>query len=506
MLRLLEKCTLVISLFLTSLSIVVSVDASLDGVVDEMLPITTNSHEKLAPADRVIEDGCYFIIFGANEHRCLEIDDWRKDDNADLKIDIFFGSTNQRFYFQYCDNGCYTITEMHSKKNLRVSDNKSSRSNIVQAGNVGGADDKWELIPTEDGYYYIRNKSNGCCLDNGNDSSAIGGVVGSYPFNGTEAQKWLLIPVNENEIGNLNNGFYEIASANDENIVLDVYNDSMDLGTLLIAGSKKDASVYTVSNQRFYVEYQGDGYYSLMPLHSGMYIHASGDEAATAVYQYEGNTISNANWKIIPSDNGTYYLCNRETEGYLSFNDLGEYPNNKVTTEDFDGSASQQWKFLPIDINEFELKVGYYRIVAGFDRSRVLDIHYADENDGGDLVSYVWKDDPNQRFYVERQSDGYYTIMACHSGRYIHVSDEAGYKKNVHQWGGSDYLNARWQIIPTGDGKSYYLRNKHYGGFLDGNGEGGIFYLTFSFEVYMDAFNGSAYQKWIFEEIGGSSN
>jgi len=89
---------------------------------------------------------------------------------------------------------------------------------------------------------------------------------------------------------------------------------------------------------------------------------------------------------------------------------------------------NQQFTFEPLDD-------GYYRIVARHS-GKVLDIEQASMDDGAPLIQYDWKGGDNQRFSVDDVGDGNFVITAKHSGK---VLDVAGASQSdgaaVTQWG-----------------------------------------------------------------------
>lgn len=140
------------------------------------------------------------------------------------------------------------------------------------------------------------------------------------------------------------------------------------------------------------------------------------------------------------------------------------------------------------------IKNGYYMIQSGNSSSRVLDINNFSLNNGGNLEIYNKNKTTNQVFYLQYRNNGYYSIRAVHSGKYLHKS---GSGTNVHQWDGYNNANALWEIKSAGNGY-YYLRNKNSGLYLDNSGG----YTTLGNNVIVYKFNKSNAQKWKFISTG----
>jgi hypothetical protein len=73
-------------------------------------------------------------------------------------------------------------------------------------------------------------------------------------------------------------------------------------------------------------------------------------------------------------------------------------------------------------------------------------------------------------FIIKKQSDGYYTITAVHSGKLLDVDGGKCYNGvNVQQWSANGENNQKWKIVKTSDGY-YSLISKSNGLYLDVSG------------------------------------
>lgn len=283
-------------------------------------------------------------------------------------------------------------------------------------------------------------------------------------------------------------GTYMIVSGNSSSLVLDINNSNMENGGNLEIFNKNNTL-----NQRFYVRYE-NGAYTIMSVNSGKYLHIADERYSnTNVHQWDGYRHPNAQWEIIPAGDGYYYLRNKGNGSYLDNCGGRAAAGNNVIAFPFNGAYSQKWKFVEIDnLYTVNFNDNYFMIVSGNSDQRVLDINGSNQNNGGNLEIFRKNNTKNQRFYL-RYENGYFTIMAVHSGKYLHISDEADQTANVHQWSGNRHDNARWYIIPVGDGY-YYLQNKATGSYLDNSSA----CTDPGNNVISYPFNGSAAQKWKF--------
>jgi hypothetical protein len=137
---------------------------------------------------------------------------------------------------------------------------------------------------------------------------------------------------------------------------------------------------------------------------------------------------------------------------------------------------------------------GWYVLgsACGKDGLSVLDICNNSMDDGGNAIIYPWHQAMNQVFYIKPVGDeGYYSIMAMHSGKYLHVKDGSASIVNVHQWSCCDHTNSHWRIYDAGDGFCY-IQNRSTGSFLDLNGAD----ITPTNNVGCYDFNKTNAQKW----------
>lgn len=115
--------------------------------------------------------------------------------------------------------------------------------------------------------------------------------------------------------------------------------------------------------------------------------------------------------------------------------------------------------------SEPPLSDGCYIIQSGNSSSRVLDINSASLKNGANLEIYQKNKTTNQIFYVKYRGNGYYSIRALHSGKYLH-RDDGGNGTNVHQWAGYNTYNAQW-ALERYSGSCFYVRNRATGKYLD---------------------------------------
>lgn len=331
-----------------------------------------------------------------------------------------------------------------------------------------------------------------------NNRKSIAQLNGISNYSGTASQNSTLLSLlkqgklikskTNNVVSNpIPNGWYMIVSGNSDDRVLDINNWSQANGGNLETYQKNNTT-----NQRFYLQYSG-GYYTIRAQHSGKYLHKANAGQTNDVHQWSGCGANQTLWAIESAGNGYYYIRSK-CGNYLDNSNGSTKLGNNVITYPFNGSAAQKWKFVSTSTTNNEKKSvsnGWYMIQSGNSSDRVLDINNWSQDNGGNLETYKKNGTTNQIFYLEYHNDGYYTIKAKHSGKYLHKAN-SGHADNVHQWAGSGAMQTLWALEPAGN-DYYYIRSKS-GNYMD-NANGST---NLGNNVITYWFNGSNAQKWKF--------
>ena len=146
-----------------------------------------------------IKNGYYQIKCAADQNMVLDVRGASTEDGATIQIYQNAYQTNQGFLIKNCGDGYYTITAIHSGKNLDVANSgKNNETKVLQWTAHNGDNQKWEIVKTSDNFYSFISKCNGLYLD-------VGGAVFKnqthmqvYEGNNTIAQKFVLVGVSVN--------------------------------------------------------------------------------------------------------------------------------------------------------------------------------------------------------------------------------------------------------------------------------------------------------------------
>lgn len=141
----------------------------------------------------------------------------------------------------------------------------------------------------------------------------------------------------------LANGTYIIESALNKDKVLDIDGAKTNSGANLQLWGKN----YT-NAQKFYVEYAGEGYYTIKALCSGKYLDVEGakKDCGTNVWQYDWNGSNAQKWLIKEAGNGYYHIISKCNGLYLDVSGAKTKNGTNIHVWGFNGTNAQKFKFL----------------------------------------------------------------------------------------------------------------------------------------------------------------
>ena len=417
----------------------------------------SNKLSYAATNEKTIEDGKYEIVTALNENLCLDVAGGYTYNEANVQLYTYMGLKSQQFNVKYLGDGYYSITAVHSGKMLDVAGaGKTNETNVQQYQSNNHDAQKWIIKDAGNGYYNIISKWNGLYLDVKEAKASNENNIQMYQNNGNNAQKFKFKKVDDNITKTIEDGKYEIVTALNENLCLDVaggytYNEA-------------NVQLYTymgLRNQQFNVKYLGDGYYSITAVHSGkmLDVAGAGKTNGTNVQQYQSNNHDAQKWIIKDAGNGYYNIISKWNGLYLDVKEAKASNENNIQMYQNNGNNSQKFKFKKIeDISENGKKTiedGRYKIVTALDENLCLDVAGGYKYNEANVQLYTYMDLRSQRFDVKYIGDGYYTIVAVHSKKVLEVASSGKNQGiNVQQYTLNGSLGQKWIIKDVGDG--YY--------------------------------------------------
>lgn len=398
-------------------------------------------------SSKIIDTGKYRISSALKSSANVDLASGSTANKANIHLWTYEGKDQQKFKLEYSD-GYYIIRNLKSNKVLDVDNNgKSSGTNVQQYSYNGTDAQKWIIQKTSDGYYNIISKSSGLYLDISNAETSNGTNIQVYRANGTKSQKFNFISKDTPKGSKtLSDGTYRIVTAKNEDYGLDVSNANKN--------NKTNVQIWkwdSVDQQRFNISYDGNGYYTIIPVHSGSVLDVdnAGKTNRTNIWQYANNNSDAQKWVIKSSGNGTYNIISKIDSMYMDVANGIISNGTNIQLYEPNGTSSQQFKFIKVEQkSEKTIEEGNYRIAYGANNNYGLDV--SDGSTANKANVQLWKyDNVKQQKFEVRYTDGFYKIKCINSEKYLEVDSS---NNNVYQNEESNTDAQKWTIRKTSDG------------------------------------------------------
>ena len=142
-----------------------------------------------------------------------------------------------------------------------------------------------------------------------------------------------------------------------------------------------------------------------------------------------------------------------------SSNNNNNSNNNSYNNNNNNNSSSNSGSF----------KAGQKYAIKSVNSGKALDVSWGSKDDGANVLQYTYHGYNNQKWYLERQSDGSYVIKCANSNKVLDVAwasrDDGA---NVQQCGYNGNACQKWELRRVGN--SYAIINKNSGKALDVSG------------------------------------
>ena len=467
---------------------------SANGTISQKFKI-----EEIVPlkGEKVLENGTYRIATALNNNISLEVSNSSTANGGNVQVWTYVAGNQQKFKLEYKEEGYYIIRNVNSGKVLDVANgNMASGTNVQQYEYNGTDSQKWIIQKTSDGYYTIISKLSGMYLDVSGGKAGNGVNIQVYTPNGTASQKFKFI-VKDSQTGSktLEDGTYRIATSLNSKVGLDISNASKNNG-----GNVQIWNYDNVEQQQFNIVYDGNGYYSIIPIHSGKAIDIQGGEKkpGTNVQQYENNGTISQKWIIQKTSDGYYHIISKLDNLYLDLSKESSANGINVQVSEEDGSKSQKFSFVKIENkSERSLEEGNYRIAVASNHSIGLDIAGGSTESEANVQLWKYDESIQQKFIVTYEDDGYYKIKSAKSGKVLDVAGGGSTNgTNVWQYEDNGTDSQKWIIRRTSDG--HYIIISKLGNVCLNMKDGKIANGT-NIELYQN--NGASSQKFDFISV-----
>lgn len=438
---------------------------------------------------KAAENSIYEIEWTQDNSKAVDISAAETKSGANVQIWDKCNGGQQRFELIYLNDGYYTIKNVNSGKVIDVKGaGKKAGTNVWQwESNLTDAQ-KWKLEKNTDGSYSIISKCNGLYLN------VTGIKNGSNIEVNTQKQSFNLKKITAVKGSKtITDGYYTISTAIDESKVLDISAASK------IAGANVQIWVNEhVSQQKFYIKYDGNGYYTIKNLNSGKMLDvAKGKtEKGTNVWQWTSNFTDAQKWVIKKTEDGYYNIISKLAGINLEVANGKNINGTNIQINMPTNAKNQKFIFNEAKVGTKTIANGTYEIVAKIASNMILDVSGGATNDGTNVQIWADANEFQQKFEATYIGNGNYKIICKKSGKALTVSETGTeYSSNVFQSTYKETSNQLWRIERKKD-TEYYIVSEYNGRYLDvagGSKENGA-----NIRVYVPNFSDS--QTFIFEQ------
>jgi len=439
---------------------------------------------------QVIENGVYEIEWKIDKNKVLDISAASKETGANVQIWDKCNGTQQRFYFTYLSDGYFVIKNINSGKVLDVANaGKRAGTNVQQWESNSTDAQKWKIEKISDDSFRILSKCNDLYLSVSNSKNANGTNIEVNK----EKQIFKLKKVETIKgTKTIKDGYYTISSTLDQSKVLDVSEASKQSGANIQIWENEN-----VAQQKFYVKYDGNGYYSIKNLNSGKMLDVANGktEKGTNVWQWTSNSTDAQKWVIKETKDGYYNIISKLAGINLEVAGSKNLNGTNVQINFATNSDNQKFLFNETKVGSKTIANGTYEITTKLASNMLLDVSGGSINDGTNVQVWADANEKQQKFEVTYLDNGCYKIICKRSGKALTVSKTGtAYSSNVYQNSFYGTSNQLWRIEKKNN--EYYIASEYNGRYLDV--AGGSTQNGTNIRVYVPNFSNS--QTFIFEQ------
>ena len=407
---------------------------------------------------QVLPNGIYEIETTINSNKVLDISAASTYEGGNVQIWDKCNGGQQRFEIIYLNDGYYVIKNVNSAKVIDVKGAGTNPGTNVQQWTSNNTNaQRWKIEKNENGEYYIISKCNSLYLnvydsqDKNGANIEVNTDMQSFKFKKIETIKGTKT---------IDDGYYIISSALDKNKVLDISAASIYAGANVQIWDNVD-----VNQQKFYIKYDGSGYYTIKNVKSGKLLDVANGktERGTNVWQWTSNGTDAQKWVIQKSEN--YYNIISKLSGINLEVAEGKIQNgSNVQINMPSNSLNQKFRFEECEIGTRTIDDGTYEITTKLASNMVLDVSGGSSVDGANVQIWADANEKQQKFEVTYINNGRYKIICKRSGKALTVSND-----NVVQSTYNGALTQLWRIEPK-QNNEYNIISEYNGKSLDVSG------------------------------------
>ncbi|MBQ7186616.1 MAG: family 16 glycosylhydrolase [Ruminococcus sp.] len=170
--------------------------------------------------------------------------------------------------------------------------------------------------------------------------------------------------------------------------------------------------------------------------------------------------------------------------------------NNNNSNTSYNNNNNNNYNNNNSNSNPGSFKAGQKYAIKSVNSGKALDVSWGSKDDGANVLQYTYHGYNNQKWYLERQSDGSYVIKCANSNKVLDVAwasrDDGA---NVQQCGYNGNSCQKWELRRVGN--SYAIINKNSGKALDVSGRS----TADNANVLQWRYSGANNQLWNIEAV-----
>lgn len=354
--------------------------------------------------------------------------------------------------------------------------------------NCGGSVVNIRNLATSSLYRYTPYQPNATTLAGGSDSCSAYGNMNFYSF----FQDWFGGITQEQKSTKIVEGVYYIQSASVNKMALDVDSGLDENGTNIQLYTKNETEA-----QQWEITYNSDtDDYNIINVASekSLDVAGAGINNGTNIQLWETNQSCAQRWKIVEVAGEAVKFVSACSNRVLDVSG-GKMENGRnIQLWSDNGTSAQQWILVPVEVVED----GLYNISSAIINNKIIDISGGIYNAKNGTNVQIYKDNKTtaQRWYIERDDNGYYTIKNKQSGKVLDIiGGSTSNGANVRIYDYNKTCAQKWRIMKSDEKYTFISACSHK--VLDlagGNTQNGT-----NIQIYHP--NNTVAQKWILSPI-----
>lgn len=291
--------------------------------------------------------------------------------------------------------------------------------------------------------------------------------------------------------GAIKDGVYIISSAKNPSRVLDVYGASKTAGANVLLWDDNGQG-----NQQWRIAFDAKtGNYTITSVHSGMALAFKSSSSGANVYQAKLTSSTRAIWSISKTSSGFVIFPAKNKGVALDVEGAAANAGDNIELWKANGKPWQRYWLVPVNPKISASKTldnGVYAISLASSKGQKVDVEGASQGNAANVLLYHGNGGFNQRWYVSRDADNFYTITSVNSAKSLDIFGAGRVPgSNVIQYATHGRANQKWQIRDNGNG-TYTVVSKLNGLALKASGSSDCANIS----VFAD--NGASTERFVF--------